>query len=224
MMTKPIANFLHIGKTGGSAVIHALMAIEDHSKYEIRIHAHKVGMRDIPEGEKVILFLRDPISRFVSAFYSRKRRGLPRYLNRWKPHEEELFEAFQTADEMAQALSDESSPFHDLALRGINRIGHMKPFSQWYGDFDYFESRMKDVLFIGFQDRLDADYSRLLKILEVGVWSELPQDDVKAHKSPTDEDKSISEHGQRFLKEWYRQDYEFIELCKGLRFDPPDPL
>ena len=79
---------IHIGKTGGSAVRDALIRAGVLDHYVLKFYGHWFKLTDVPKGEKVIFFLRDPISKFVSGFYSRKRQGKPLYNVPWRPFEE----------------------------------------------------------------------------------------------------------------------------------------
>ena len=74
-----VLHFLHIGKTGGTAAKSALRGHENSGDYEIILHEHDFQLKDVPLGEKVVFFVRDPISRFVSGFYGRQRQDLPRH-------------------------------------------------------------------------------------------------------------------------------------------------
>lgn len=69
--------FIHVGKTGGSAVRHALGEWSGFSKRKLILHWHDLRFTDLPAGDQAIFFLRDPVGRFVSSFYSRQRRGRP---------------------------------------------------------------------------------------------------------------------------------------------------
>ena len=78
-------HFLHIGKTGGTAFKHAITTARRQNARlgaltpALHLHPHTVHLRDIPKGDRFFFFLRDPISRFVSGFYSRKNQGHPRH-------------------------------------------------------------------------------------------------------------------------------------------------
>jgi len=93
-------HFLHIGKTGGTAVKHALKPVA--APGYLMLHGHDVRLHDVAPDEQVFFFLRDPLSRFVSAFYSRQREGRPRYVVPWTPDEEAAFGRFRTANELAR--------------------------------------------------------------------------------------------------------------------------
>ncbi|HUN22196.1 MAG TPA: hypothetical protein PK299_03575, partial [Anaerolineales bacterium] len=60
---KQYIHFLHIGKTGGTSINHALAPYYKTDKYILVLHSHNVKLAHIPEGDKVVFFLREPISR-----------------------------------------------------------------------------------------------------------------------------------------------------------------
>src|SRR5205823_2768329 len=101
---KELVNLLHVGKTGGTAVKHALRTALHAGGYCIRLCRHGVRLRDVPPGEKVVFFVRDPASRFVSGFYSRLRQGRPRYTSPWSRAEKAAFGRFGTPNDLAAAL------------------------------------------------------------------------------------------------------------------------
>ncbi len=213
---KKNVHFLHIGKTGGTAVKSVLEDYLETSRYSLTLHDHSVSIKDIPKGELVVFFLRDPVKRFISAFYSRKRKGFPRYCSEWSPIEERIFNRFSTPGQIAAALANNHSKDHDLAVMAMKNIQHFLPYKNWYCDFDYFESRAEDVLFIGFQESLDIDFIALKKIFDISPSALLPTDAVLAHRNPDFLDKMIDEFGVMALKKWYSDDFIFISKCKEL--------
>ncbi len=209
-------HFLHIGKTGGSAIKSALDEFRESPEYSLILHGHGITLQDIPNGDSVVFFLRDPISRFISGFYSRQRKGEPRYSIKWRPIEEEIFRHFSTPNEIAVSLADEQSNGHALAVAALKSVNHFKSYSKWYIDFNYFRSRADDILFVGFQESLDADFAQLKRILKIPRDVDLPTDDITAHRNPRDINKFIEEKGVAALQEWYSEDYRFISLCKEI--------
>ena len=211
-------HFLHIGKTGGSAIRSVLDNNQETSAYSITTHGHATSIKNIPDGEKIIFFLRDPISRFISGFYSRKRKGKPRYNIEWKPLEKEIFTIFETPNELALALSDNSSIHYSLASKAMDYIQHLKHYDNWYSDFDYFNSRLEDIFFIGFQESLDEDFIKLKEKLLLDTSCALPTDDIGAHRNPKGLDKHLDNIGKEALLIHYEEDIKFYELCKSLSF------
>lgn len=213
---KQKVHFLHIGKTGGSAIKSVLEHYLETPSFSIVLHPHETSLSDVPQGEKAVFFLRDPISRFVSGFYSRRRKGQPRYYSEWSDQERKVFEVFETPNQLACALADETSGLHLLAFEAMGSIEHLRTYQQWYKNFGYFRSRFNDIFFVGFQESLDDDFYLLKAILGIPEVAALPVDDVIAHRNPKNLDRSIEPHGIAKLREWYSEDHEFVSLCRDL--------
>lgn len=95
-------------------------------------------------------------------------------------------------------------------------VTHLRCYNRWYVDFEYFQSRVNDIFYIGFQESLDRDFSTLKSQLGIPDECALPQDDISAHRNPVSLDKYIEPHGITALKEWYMEDLEFISICRAI--------
>ena len=189
----------------------------DAGDFEIKLHDHEFKLNDVPIGEKVFFFTRDPVSRFISAFYSRKRRGLPRIEVPWIPSEEVAFSRFSTPNELALALSSTNPERRAASVDAMKSILHIQsPHWTWFKDESSFLARQSDILFIGFQETLNEDFSLLKRILNLPDGVTLPDDEVAAHRNPTGVDKRLDDQAIRNLKAWYRRDYQFLELCQKI--------
>ncbi|CAK8714580.1 Sulfotransferase domain-containing protein [Candidatus Electrothrix gigas] len=230
-------HLLHIGKTGGSAVRYAftngLKVLVDgghHNRktwvvslpeipYVVQMHPHNIRLRDVPDGEKVIFFLRDPVSRFVSSFYSRKRKGAPRYHFEWHPDEATAFARFSTANELANSLNADDTETAEAAAKAMRSIFHVNTsFWDWFESKEYFLSRKEDIFFIGFQESLNKDFERLKRKLELPetLPIDLPSGNVEAHRGQHSEaERFLEETAVNNLKQWYAEDYNFIKVCQN---------
>ena len=199
-------HLLHIGKTGGTAVRTAIggRKTRDH---EIVVHGHDDTLPDVPGGEQVIFFVRDPVTRFVSAFYSRQRQGRPLTFHPWTEGEEKAFASFAGPGDLARALASGDEAARD-AMSAIRHV--REPLSKWLVDEAYVRSRIGDVLFVGSQERLDDDFARLKEMLDLPGRVKLPADDVKAHRNPRDLDYSLDDESIRSIRAWYAGDYALI--------------
>jgi hypothetical protein len=215
---KPEAHFLHLGKTGGTAIKAALDPHADAGPYTLRLHPHWITLRDIPRSDLFFFAVRDPIDRFISGFYSRQRQGQPRHHEPWTPEEESAFRRFSTANELALALSARGQVRHD-AEWAMKSIEHVRDsYWNWFGSKRRLVRRQSDVLYILLQSHLDADFEELVRCLGLeGAHPVLPDDDVGAHRTPKDVDRNLSQTSTRNLRSWYAPDYEFIALCSELR-------
>jgi len=214
---KQVVHFLHIGKTGGTAVRHALREHPVTRRFVIRLHPHEVKLRDVPVGEGVIFFVRDPITRFVSAFYSRQRQGQPRYLSPWSPAEKEAFDYFTTPNQLAVALSSSDDAERTRAVKAMRDISVVKDsYWTWFESAEYFESRVADIFFVGFQERLTEDFEAVKARLALPPATSLPADDVQAHRNPAHLDRKLEDRAVANLQEWYKDDFRFIRICNAL--------
>ena len=222
---KQIINFLHIGKTGGSAIKFALKDWAEKplkNNSVIYLHSHRVGLKDIPKGEKVFFFLRDPISRFKSGFYSRKRQGQPRIYSPWSEDEKITFERFETPNDLAMALSSPNLEMRKNAEFAIGSIKHTRLFTQeFFSTKEYFSSRLSDIFFIGFQETLSTDFEILKAKLSLPEDVALPNDDIKAHRNPNNLNTKISPEAIENLMNWYKTDLELIQFCHDMIQENP---
>ena len=203
-------HFLHIGKTGGTALKHAL---EKTARRQVTVHPHQVKLPNIPAGEQVFFFLRDPISRFVSGFISRQRQGRPRYSVPWNESETAAFTRFATPNALAEALSADDRAERIAAEEAMAGIGHVRDsYWDWFISPEYLRSRRGDILFIGQQEHLGDDARVLSSLLKCGRLV-LPDDDVAAHRNPEKADKSLSERAVANLLQRLAPEFDAIRLC-----------
>ncbi len=212
-----VVHLLHIGKTGGSALKAALIDRESPTSVLI-LHDHPTRLRSVPEGDGVAFFVRDPLERFVSGFYSRQRKGQPRYLIEWSPGEAAAFRQFATPNELGVALSAEDTRIREAAEQAMRSIEHVRDgYWTWFESEAYFRRRLKDVVFVGAQETLDQDYARFCEQLDLAGRRGLPRDDVAAHRNPRELDKTLDPTAVANLRRWYADDYRFLELCQDFR-------
>lgn len=214
---KDCLHFLHIGKTGGSAIKFVLAGRPLSRDYVILLHEHDVRLEDIPIGQKVFFVVRNPIARFSSAFYSRQRCGQPRIYSPWTEQEAVAFERFASPDDLARSLSSKEDISRAAAQKAMRSIRHLSSsYWDWFRDDAYFESRRPDLFFIGFQESLDACFERLVKKLGWPESVRLPKDEIAAHRNPQHLQRALSEEAESNLRDWYAADFRFYERCRQI--------
>jgi hypothetical protein len=205
MRGKQILHFLHVGKTGGTAVLTALLGVDD-PRYHFCYRGHQGTLADVNAGDHCFFFVRDPVSRFVSAFHSRQREGRPRYYFPWSREERSAFERFKSPNELALALSSTNAERRAAAEQAMRGIRHVKSFlSRWSGDEDYLRQRRSAILFVGAQEQLTEDFARLKTLL--GIEATLAQDEVTSHRNPSHLDRRLDPSAIENLRRWYAADY-----------------
>jgi len=212
---KPRAHFLHVGKTGGTALKTALRPVATAGSYRLDLHGHQFPLARVRVGERFFFATRDPIARFVSGFYSRQRRGEPPSRSPWSPGEVQAFQEFRTANELAEQIDSDSR-----ARQAMRAIVHVRsPYSSWFGPPDDFLERLDDLLFILRLEHLADDFPRLLSRLGLEGRTALPADDGGSHRGATAVDRTLSARAVANLRAWYERDYRFIELCESIAAD-----
>jgi len=214
---RPPLHVFDIGKTGGTALNQTLLKYADASSYRLVFGGHTLTLRDVPAGERFMFVLRDPLTRFVSAFNGRLREDRPRYHYPWREEEKTAFAIFKTPDQLATALSSADDDERMQAEDAMQGIGHVNtPYSYWFGDEESFRTRVPDVFFIGFTERLNDEFVLLKRKLGLPPDIELPRDETGAHRTPAGFSTDLSEVGRANLERWYARDLAFMQLCREL--------
>ncbi len=209
-------HFLHIRKTGGTAIAEALRPIAE--SYGIVLHDHNTKLSDVPPGDQVVFFVRHPIPRFVSGFCSRLRRGLPRHHFEWNDAEMEAFRHFRKANDLAEALSATDAEMAMRARQAMRGISHLKnTYKDWFSSEQELDDRLDSILLVGLQEKLNTDFEHLKRLLKLPETVCLPADDKLAHRTPPEFDRRLSPQAERNLSEWYAEDIRFYEHCTCLR-------
>jgi hypothetical protein len=184
--------------------------------HRVLLHRHDTSIKNVPEGDKFFFFLRDPVSRFISGFYSRKRKGLPRYYSAWSKGEHMAFQRFETPNQLARSLSANSEEEKKAACCAMKAIRHVGDhYSEWYESKDYFLSRISDALMVGRVEELNRQFQNLKDILNIPPKTELPVSQREAHKNQYSElDTSLDKEAKENLEKWYKKDYDFMDLCE----------
>ena len=198
-------HFLHIGKTGGNSMREALRPVME--ERQIVWHQHASNLSDVPYSERIVFFVRHPVSRFVSAFNSRLRQGRPKLDSKWRSDELLVFERFRTANQLAEALFDVDEESRQFALWAMHSIAHVnKHLVDFLTSSAYLEERSQDILFYGFQESLSNDFARLKELLSLPEAIALPDDPVVAHRTPKGFSIELSQLGETAIRHWYRDD------------------
>lgn len=218
-------HFIHVSKAGGTALRHAIRSARVNAGGqllspwgEVWGHDHRFRLSDVGPEHKAVIPLRDPVSRFLSGFYSRLRKGAPRHSIEWTDEERRSFEVFPTPQALADALAEPAGARREQAEFAMKSIGHLKrPMTEWTGTPDYLARHIDRVLYVARQETLDEDWEALKELLDLPRDQQLPTDDVTAHRTTYAGSREISEQGVRALRAWYADDYELLEIGERVR-------
>jgi len=213
---------IHIGKTGGSALKTMFMvkAEELNAKgVDVRGRKHTVTLQDMIQKreENIIFFVRHPVSRFVSAFNSRLRQGLPRYNSPWNRSEEIAFSRFKEPNELAEALSSEDPNVSTAAKWDMQSINHVKEhMSKWLISKNFLEANRDALYYIGTTETMDEDVIKLFEKMGVAP-PDADLGNVHRHETPVGYSKTLSDKAVTNLTQWYAEDIGIYQWCADNR-------
>lgn len=223
-------HFIHVGKTGGTALKRALLesgcAYREHWDPEraapsrfgrVVLHHHRFKLRDVPPGDFAFFAVRDPVSRFLSGFYSRLNKGQPRFYYEWTDGERAAFEAFPTPQLLAAALASADAEERRRAAEAMRSVRHLRRMRRQLGTPRQLRARRRQILYVATQETLDRDWEHLKVLLGLQTDAGLPHERATAHRGDPSANLELDEPALRALREWYRNDYELLRYCDRLR-------
>ena len=215
-------HFIHIGKTGGTAIKHVLRPIfraeTETALGKVVLHkGHQFKLTDVPRGDKAIFCVRDPLSLFVSAFHSRLRKGQPKFYFEWSPAEAEAFERFPTPQVLAEGLGSDDPGTRTAADAAMKAIQHVRGIRRFLGSPKQILAHRRQIAYIGRQETLDDDWHRIRALLELPEDLELPADPKKSHRRQPTGEPALDARAEAILRDYYAPDYDIIRTCDRLR-------
>ncbi|MEJ8572348.1 hypothetical protein [Microbaculum marinum] len=213
--------FVHVGKTGGTYLSKGLRMLARQSGIDMEFFSHKRSISYVFANEpdmSAVFGIRDPLEIFVSGFYSRQRKGAPRYNVEWSDEEKEAFARFSTPNELAEAISSEDSETRLAATRAMDSIGHVKKNLHGYLKGPAFLENNKDRIFFIFnQQTLDEDIRRYYSLFGRKVPQKLVGNEDLKHKNPDNLDRRLSDVAIKNLREHYKKDMQIYRKCLNIR-------
>lgn len=206
--------FLHIGKAAGSQVKQAIAQInKQQNAVSMQAMRHDITLSDIPEPADYFFSIREPISRFRSGFYSRKRCGQPLNNIPWTPYEAQAFATFEHANELAEALFSEG----ELGMRALAAMKSIEHTAQ--DQIDWFAKTgdiftVRPPIWVLRQEQFEQDFATFLARAGITVIPKLRVDPVGAHGNNYSSSLPLSEKAKSNLRRWYSQDYAFYEAVE----------
>lgn len=206
--------FLHIGKNAGTQIVHLSQQLKPHG---VLVHQlpHSKKLYEVPPQLPYFFSVRNPITRFKSGFYSRKRKGQPRIYAEWSPSEAMAFGKFAHANDLAEALFRKDDRGYDAA-QAIQAIRHTAMQQiDWFERLSFLD--LRPPLWIIRQERFAEDFGALLRRMGLTLsFSDLKPatDAASAHSNDYSQVPELSDLAKENLARWYARDIVFYEVCE----------
>ncbi|WP_417241148.1 MULTISPECIES: sulfotransferase family 2 domain-containing protein [Pseudomonadota] len=211
-------HFLHIGKNAGSQIGKISRELNSVSvDKKIIVHGHDTRLKDLPLNEDYFFSIRNPIKRFVSGFYSRKRKGQPYHNSEWSEFDKIAFSEFEHANDLAESLFAQGR-IGMSAWAAMKSIRHTSQHqADWFccaGNF----LKVRPPVWIIRQENFDSDINTFMEragfLPSDRLMATNSTDSTFAHRNDYSEIPQLSELAIRNLKLWYAPDFVFYDICE----------
>jgi hypothetical protein len=184
--------FIHIGKCGGSTIRSLL------KKYNFNFNViHVYEREEYKSCKKYLIALRNPVERFVSAFYWRKYLASTSQKNSFRG-EYEFFQKYPTIESLIQ---------DDITILKKQYVHHLKEDIHYYlGDF-FNQCNPSNIIGIVCTKNLNKDIENIFDIKVEGLHE----------KNNSKRKKELKEEYREFLKKYLHKDYLIIEKLNNLK-------
>ena len=185
--------FIHIGKCGGSTIRTTLA--NNNINFD-KLHVYDMEGFKCQSDKKYLIVLRNPVERFVSAFYWRKYLVSEKQKNRFDG-EYEFFQKFATIEDLIQ---------NDISILQKQYVHHIKEDMHHYlGDFVN-QCDPTNIIGIICTEILNKDFERIFNIK------------VQGHEKDNSKRKTeLKEEDHKIVKQYLHKDYLIIEKLNNLK-------
>ena len=176
------------------------------------LNGHGMRLYRLPPETRYFFSIRHPVSRFKSAFYERKRQGRGGQ-NKWSRHEQESFETFAHAVDLAENLFDDS-PDGQKARASMHSIQHVRTFHfSWFHPHGHFLA-LRPPIWILRQENFDEDLNTFARKLGLAAAPDKRADADRAKVATYDGVPALSGKAVSNLERWYAPDILFYQDCE----------
>lgn len=235
-MDKNQLMFIHVGKCAGTKIY-----LEFNLK---QIHLQQVKFNP---SHSYILWIRNPIKRFVSAFYYSydvvcmdisgmdvmnanlsncispgRARYKANHDHTFSKEYDELIQFFKTANYLAESLTSDNMEIREKAHKLMNSpIEHIHNGLGWYlKDGEFIEKYHDNIVFVGRVENMKEDVERLENFLcvKTPTCEKNPEKKVRENKNNTIERLYLSSLAISNITNYYKGDYMALEILEKYGF------
>jgi len=214
--------FVHVGKTGGITI----RSIFSKNSIKQFINTKHAGFKlnKNCNYKHILISIRDPVSRFVSAFNWRKINKREKLISQNKKKELKLLDHFKVPNNLAEALSSSNQKEKQLAIDAMKTIGHInKSLAKYVSGvktLEHLHDSGTKFYLINTNNLLQDTKNSLEKVMQ-NVYNktyEISTDISDKNVSiKTKNSVYISDLGRKNLQKWYADDYVCIDYLNSIK-------
>jgi hypothetical protein len=226
-------SFLHVGKCGGTSLMQTFV------QNGIKLNEYHLNWNRNAIAENHFTWVRNPISRFVSAFNHSKSvlnfelNGLDpekltlkncpspgriyNFFSRgymFEPVYDELIHSFETANELAESLSSNNSELKERAFALMNNANQhiFKGLGWYFKNGELIPRKPTKLLMVGKMEQMNDEFKKLVELLDTPELKVVKQID-QIREGNKEYEKSLSETAVNNIRAFYTpSDYKTLAL------------
>lgn len=203
-------HYLHIGKSAGTRIMGVIDALNAQAGRIVMLRrTHQTALRDLPRCARYFFSIRDPVSRFVSGFYSRLNENRPSLHSPWTFGEDLVFGYYDHAAQLADDLF-EPGAVGRRAVEAMCSLGHAPAQISWFNEAGCFLSHRPPIWIIR-QEHFDSDLDEFLRR---GGFDYAHPKGERSNAASGESRPALSEKGRSNLERWYAADLAFYSACE----------
>ena len=204
---KVVINILNIGRIS-IPYMESLLNGKELDGYQVKFRPPRIRLKNLPVGSRVWVIVRDPISRFISSFYSRRYEGKPLFMIPWTEAEKSLYHRYETVNDLAEALSDENALVRFRAIQDMRDIGFLDRVYQHYYEGLTQDDCDKEIHAITDIEQIEAVECEVKKIFDVPTSLKLDDPDEALMQTC---DWHLSDTGLENLRLWFQKENSYYD-------------
>jgi len=211
--------YIHIPKTGGTlltnAMRHNIARACGPPNLFYCAHRHTAGStrRDYGDARQLAMVLRDPVDRFVSAYYSRMNFSKPEYNVPWSPEEKTFYETYPTIPALIDALWDRSRAVRVETRVAIDTVFLLRRgYRGFFRNLDRLEQDKDRFRICMPIEYLDARKEEMMRLLGFVDFEEPPRPRANIGLPRP----KLTFWQRRALRKYLREEYEIYKKLRGI--------
>lgn len=205
--------FIHVAKAGGN---YLKSILSRHVDIDVA-YSHEKKLIHFSRNQNLIVSLRDPVSRFESAFYSDLHKH--KLLSKQR---KVFYDKYSDVNDYVSDLAKSPASTLDFAWRNsaVAMVGRFSTLYYWLNSTNVVRRKAGQICAVIRAEHMQNDLLHFFESLDISLDSnEFEETPMKA--KPVNTFPPLNQNNMKFLKRFFSAEYEIANLLLALKGKPP---